>query len=271
MAIRAVMMSTESTRYMGRAAMSTAPRGGAAMEAMPLTDSLRPLTRARWAWGTISEVEACMAGQWKPESMERSSSTAIMWTTSTVPRANIIISPRVRRAVRPSATIITRRRFQRSTSAPAKGVRNTWGSMPITDAKVNIVAEPVSTVSHQIRANCTSWLPNSEKAWPVQTVKNRLAHMSFSTILPLCSHYPVARTSKGFVVSADDHAMSRRVTIPRPCRRIPNRTAPRAGSGPRTEGISAFPWGRRSCCRTYPVRRACRTWGRWPGAGRSRR
>jgi hypothetical protein len=39
-------------------------------------------------------------------------------------------------------------------------------------AKVSTVAEPVDSVSHQIKANCTKWLPSSEKAWPVQMMKN---------------------------------------------------------------------------------------------------
>ena len=39
-------------------------------------------------------------------------------------------------------------------------------------AQVSTVAEPVDSVSHQIKANCTKWLPSSEKAWPVQMMKN---------------------------------------------------------------------------------------------------
>ncbi len=54
------------------------------------------------------------------------------------------------------------------------GVRNISGRIPMMDAIVSTMAEPVSTVSHQMSANCTSWLPSSENAWPVQTEKNRL-------------------------------------------------------------------------------------------------
>jgi hypothetical protein len=67
--------------------------------------------------------------------------------------------------------MITRRRFQRSTSAPAKGPRNTWGSMPTIEAAAKTVADPVAAVMCQINANCTRLLPNNEKACPVQTVK----------------------------------------------------------------------------------------------------
>jgi hypothetical protein len=38
------------------------------------------------------------------------------------------------------------------------------------------VALSVVLVSHQIRANCTIWLPSKEIACPVQIVKNGPAH-----------------------------------------------------------------------------------------------
>ena len=78
----------------------------------------------------------------------------------------------VARAIVPSATIITRRRFQRSTRAPATGPSTICGSSPISEAAASAVAEPVDWVTYQIRANCTRLLPNSENACPVQTTKN---------------------------------------------------------------------------------------------------
>lgn len=71
------------------------------------------------------------------------------------------------------AAIMMIRRFQRSTSAPAKGPRTICGSSATKVAVANTVAEPVSLVSHQTRANCASCEPNSEKACPPQMVKKR--------------------------------------------------------------------------------------------------
>ena len=77
-----------------------------------------------------------------------------------------------------SATIMIRRRFQRSTSAPTKGPSTICGSSATSVAVASTVAEPVLLVSHQTRANCTSDEPTSEKACPVQMVKNLAAQRS---------------------------------------------------------------------------------------------
>ncbi len=69
------------------------------------------------------------------------------------------------------------RRFQRSTKAPAKGPAMICGNIPTRVAIARMVAEPDFWASHQTSANCTSWLPNNEKASPVQMVKKRPAHL----------------------------------------------------------------------------------------------
>jgi hypothetical protein len=55
------------------------------------------------------------------------------------------------------------------------GPSTTWGSKPTKEAVASTVADPVILVSHQIKANCTSWLPSSENACPVQIVKKGAA------------------------------------------------------------------------------------------------
>ena len=57
------------------------------------------------------------------------------------------------------------------------------GNMPTSAAVANTVAEPVLSVSHQIRANCTSSLPKSEIACALHTVKNGRAHFLFIGLL----------------------------------------------------------------------------------------
>jgi len=50
---------------MGNRAMSSAASGGAAMFIAPCSIWLRPATRDRCTLGTMSDVEACIAGQWR--------------------------------------------------------------------------------------------------------------------------------------------------------------------------------------------------------------
>ncbi|KAF5065838.1 hypothetical protein DSECCO2_270050 [anaerobic digester metagenome] len=49
--------------------------------------------------------------------------------------------------------------------------------------RASTVAEPVSTVSHQTRANCTRALPTREKAWPPQMVKKFLFQEAAPSLL----------------------------------------------------------------------------------------
>src|SRR5262245_60308477 len=95
-----------------------------------------------------------------------------------------------------------RRRFERSTSTPATGARNTLGNTATIVAVASTVAEPVFSVSHQTSANCTSWDPNSDRAWPPQNVKNLLfqptadvmSEPSFLGASPLGQIYPNHQT-----------------------------------------------------------------------------
>ena len=89
----------------------------------------------------------------------------------TQPKAKSATKSRVDNAIPLSARIIMRRLFERSTTEPAIGPRNMKGSIPTKVAVANTVAEPVCFVRYQIKANCTSWLPNKENAWPLQTRK----------------------------------------------------------------------------------------------------
>ena len=68
------------------------------------------------------------------------------------------------KAITPSATTITQRRLQRSTSVPAKGPITMPGKIATIVAVAKTVAEPVDAVSHQTKANCTRLLPSSENA-----------------------------------------------------------------------------------------------------------
>jgi hypothetical protein len=96
---------------------------------------------------------------------------------STRPVANSHASKRVIKAIELSATIKISRRFQRSTSAPANGPNNICGSMPTRVAIARMVADPDFCASHHTSANCTSWLPKSENACPIQMVKKRVAQL----------------------------------------------------------------------------------------------
>ncbi len=69
-------MSTASTPWMGSRLSSSAPSGGAKMEIRPLRVWLNPARRVRKSFGTISEVEAVMAGLWKAPPSERTSMAA---------------------------------------------------------------------------------------------------------------------------------------------------------------------------------------------------
>jgi hypothetical protein len=62
--------------------------------------------------------------------------------------------------MRASETIITIRRFQRSTRAPTNGPIKILGNMKRREPAASIVAEPVVLVIHQIRAKETILLPN---------------------------------------------------------------------------------------------------------------
>ena len=131
----------------------------------------KPWMRDRCCLGTIKEVEACMAGQWNAPAQERMNKIRNTCQTCTQPRANNPASTPAATAPTPSATIIVMRRFQRSTRTPARGASSTCGTIPAMEENVNTVAEPVLTVSHQIKANWTIWLPRIENDCPNQMVK----------------------------------------------------------------------------------------------------
>jgi hypothetical protein len=61
-----------------------------------------------------------------------------------------------------SAIIIKSRWFQRSTNAPGQGLRKIFGERATKFAVARMVAEPVSTVNHQTRENCTNAEPTSD-------------------------------------------------------------------------------------------------------------
>ena len=59
----AVPTSTNMTPYKGNNSISKAPKGGLMIFRAPFMVWFNPATRARCSLGTISEVEACIAGQ----------------------------------------------------------------------------------------------------------------------------------------------------------------------------------------------------------------
>ena len=71
MATAAVTTSIARMPCMGRPSSRSAPRGGETMFMAPCNVWLRPATRARCFSGTMSEVEACIAGQWNPPAVAR--------------------------------------------------------------------------------------------------------------------------------------------------------------------------------------------------------
>src|SRR5215216_4905070 len=86
------------------------------------------------------------------------------------------------------------RRFQRSTSAPAKGPITICGNMPTSVATASTVAEPLFWVRYQISANCTSAEPNNDRACPDQIVKKRPAQVLVAggcelSMMQLSLHY----------------------------------------------------------------------------------
>ena len=81
--------------------------------------------------------------------------------------------------MKPSATIITLRRSQRSTNAPAKGPMKTVGSSETSIPDASTVADPVVSVSHQTSANWARLLPMSDSCCPVQIEKNEVCHLDW--------------------------------------------------------------------------------------------
>ena len=67
----AVPTSIASTPCIGSASIANAPSGGPTMLTTPCSVWLKPETRAKCSLGTISEVEACIAGQWNAPPSER--------------------------------------------------------------------------------------------------------------------------------------------------------------------------------------------------------
>ncbi len=169
----AVPTSMAITPVSGSTLSSSAPRGGEMMFMTPASVWLTPATRARCFSGTISEVDACMAGHWNAPTLERKNMMVYTCQTCIRPAANKQISPRVARAIKLSAAIMMARRFQRSTNVPAKGPMNTCGRIATREAVASTVAEPVVCVNHQTKANWTNMEPSRESAWPPQMVKNR--------------------------------------------------------------------------------------------------
>ena len=111
-----------------------------------------------------------MAGLWKASPTDRKKmmpSTCQGWAISSQKRR---LSSAVSSAMLPSEMMSTHLRGRRSTSAPAKGPRKMVGRKPTLVAVARMVAEPVVSVSHQVRAKRTRRLPASEMAWPLQMV-----------------------------------------------------------------------------------------------------
>ena len=52
-----------------------------------------------------------------------------------------------------------------------------WGPRPRNAAVASTVAEPVSWVSHQIKANCTAWLPTRESDCPENRIQKGLMEL----------------------------------------------------------------------------------------------
>jgi len=73
-----------------------------------------------------------------------------------------------------STLIIIFFRSHRSTKGPISGPRIIWGRKAISIAVASTVAEPVSTVKYQARANSTMALPNSDIVWLIQRTRNFL-------------------------------------------------------------------------------------------------
>src|SRR5437763_11935090 len=81
------------------------------------------------------------------------------------------MSTRLASATSASERIMIQRRFQRSTHTPASGARTMPGSVAARVAVASTVAEWVALVSHHTSANCTSDVPKSDTACPVQKLK----------------------------------------------------------------------------------------------------
>ena len=74
-----------------------------------------------------------------------------------------------------SLSIIVSFRFQRSTSAPASGLRTTVGAKRANAARARVVTCPVWRYAQITKANPVIPVPRRENVWPVQTrVKARI-------------------------------------------------------------------------------------------------
>ena len=176
-----------STLCSGRKLSSSAPSGGATMLIRPCRPWFSPLMRASCSLGHEQR-----GGRLHRREMERAERRArAAWRRRRARPACCrvayrTISPTVVTATRPSAAIMTRRRFQRSTSAPANGLMKTCGRIANRVAVARTVADFVVLVSHHTRANWTSWLPSSENACPAQMVKKRRAQLGGPVVVRYC-------------------------------------------------------------------------------------
>jgi hypothetical protein len=62
------------------------------------------------------------------------------------------------------------------------------GSIEAKVAVARTVADRVEWVNHQIRANCTNWLPRREKACPVHITKKDFRQLEFCSLVTLVSN-----------------------------------------------------------------------------------
>ena len=168
----AVTTSIAMTHAIGSAATRKAPIGAAMMLRPPCRPWLKPWIRVRCSFGTIREVEAIIAGWWNASATARTKIRIRMCVGFAMSMINITARSAAASAAVTSAKNITRFRLQRSISGPINGPIKAIGRRAKSVAIARIVADPVSTVSHQTRANWTACVPSSDIAWPDHKKKN---------------------------------------------------------------------------------------------------
>ena len=131
-----------------------------------------PLARPYWDFGIIVEIAAEYAGHWNASKAPSKAPATYQCQTWRAPgryrrRRMTVAAPAAR-----SLSIIVSFRFQRSTRAPAIGLRITVGAKRNVAARARVVTSFVWRYAQITNANPVIPVPRRETVWPAQTRVN---------------------------------------------------------------------------------------------------